>query len=669
MGHLSTVGDSLDVKTVVALSNDVTEKHPQFTNLIAHNVKTIAETHTLRENHVQAVVLYTAAVNLTPDNVGYRLAMSHALAASGEAGKARAAFESLLNTEAEAIAIFELEQLFAHHLTPEERVGAWKRLRRMHSENSHICWRHARAQWETGNYAEAASELESLAIQDAPIPHLSVWRHAASLAAGIIATVDIAELVNTPEQAALFRRLLLEAGSALSATGHGTRAEALARTAMLLAPKDIETQLALGQSLESQELYDEALNLYVGAYANTSDKKRLAATIASLCARTARQHVCFDIWRELTQAHPDDAVVWHHQGIAYEKKEAWTEAANAYRRALALGPENKDANFRLVRVLLALNQVYESIEVATHLVEEHADMAPATAALLLEAVAGLLAANRADEALRACYLAVTFAPLEPFAWIRLGDAHILREENTAAKDAWREAVMRAPDGPATAEVARRLHETTNDEQRIEFWRDISSEATEAVTPKIHYARALSRTGKPQKALAFIKPLIQRYPEHDELALNHGLLRCQCNDIEVGITIINGVTDLRPDLSAEAARELAAIAEYIADDKGRRHHAEQLLRAATALAPEDPRYKALLGHALHMQRKTHEAIEQFILVLMAAPESPRVATMLDEAYAQLNMAEECRNTWEMIVKKHPEAQVPQLHLRRITGRFE
>jgi lipopolysaccharide biosynthesis regulator YciM len=59
----------------------------------------------------------------------------------------------------------------------------------------------------------------------------------------------------------------------------------------------------------------------------------------------------------------------------------------------------------------------------------------------------------------------------------------------------------------------------------------------------------------------------------------------------------------------------------------------------------------------------EAVEQFVRVLMAAPESPRVATMMDEAYAQLNAPEECRHTWEMIVKEHPEAQLPLLHLHK------
>ena len=90
----------------------------------------------------------------------------------------------------------------------------------------------------------------------------------------------------------------------------------------------------------------------------------------------------------------------------------------------------------------------------------------------------------------------------------------------------------------------------------------------------------------------------------------------------------------------------------------------MLRTVALLVPDNLAYAVALGEALLAQGENEDAAVQFQKVLLVAPESPRSAQMLDEAYKRLNTPEAQRNAWQAITDAHPEAEMPKKHLQEI-----
>ena len=193
-----------------------------------------------------------------------------------------------------------------------------------------------------------------------------------------------------------------------------------------------------------------------------------------------------------------------------------------------------------------------------------------------------------------------------------------------------------------------------------LYRQLTTYKPEDVSYQICLAEVLVAQKKYGKARDVYAEVLRRKPDNAQAKLRHGMLTALLGDYEQGRAAMDAALEASPELSGEMAAGLACIA-VDASEAGNHTQSEALYREAIALAPEDFWHQVRLGEFLMKQNRLAEAEAFFIQVLMARPESPQTAALLDEIYAQVKDDEGRLKTWKKISEEHPAAEVPSHHL--------
>ena len=140
----------------------------------------------------------------------------------------------------------------------------------------------------------------------------------------------------------------------------------------------------------------------------------------------------------------------------------------------------------------------------------------------------------------------------------------------------------------------------------------------------------------------------------------GAARLWLNKEDEGIGLIEEAMTREPVRQEKAAAIFAARAATVME-AGNFALAETLYRKAIALAPDDHWHKVHLGEMLYKQGREEEALALYQTVLLASPESPYTAQLVDTLYRNRDDIEGCVQFWRNVHVQHNEAAVPALHL--------
>ncbi len=157
----------------------------------------------------------------------------------------------------------------------------------------------------------------------------------------------------------------------------------------------------------------------------------------------------------------------------------------------------------------------------------------------------------------------------------------------------------------------------------------SVDSTAEAAAKSSRANALVQAGRPEEAIPIYRELISIFKDEPSLTINlivalfkaghYGEVMDECS------AILKSKPELFPAWLFLGASELEA---------GAPGKAEETLRKALAVNPEDPNARVLLADALLQLKRTNEAARQFEALAKTMPDSPQILFGLGQSYEGL-----------------------------------
>lgn len=611
-----------------------------------------------KKQHHNARLLYEAAAQYAPKNVFSAIRAAELLAEEGNVAEAREQLTALLQKEpCESIAA-ALQQILLEHATDEERLEFWNARAAQETVSSCVSLYYGCELAHVGRYEQALDAF--MQAQKTGYDSTEMELRMRIVQRAIEKEVPgkaIHEFVmqEHPELTVLALHLLLQTAQTLNEQKQFVVAESLAREALNLSSEMEAIWLSLGKALASQGKLEATLEVYIRAFSSASTCKQLALRMDALFDQTGDLQLRHDTWRALVKQHPENEVVQLHWGMACESIGAYEKAREAYSKIVDAKEFSGIANIRLGGVLACLGEVDAGCRKIETAVAADESMKSIAAWVCQKAGQVLMDSGKADQAIRLYKCAAGYAPDDPFPWLKIGDALRNAGKTTDATDAYRHVIQTDVTSMAAIEASRQIDSLLDATEKTTFWGVLAAEMPEALLPSLRYGLALAAVNNTDAAVV-AERLLNEFPENAEVQLLQGIVWCGAEKIQEGIRQINQAIEKEPHLAAEGAVYLAALAK-----KANSRNAPVLLRQAIDLDAENLAYTVMLGEALLAGGENQAAMEEFRKVLMQAPESPRSATLLNEACKGLGKPGLCRSVWQEIIDTHPEAQIPRKFL--------
>lgn len=167
--------------------------------------------------------------------------------------------------------------------------------------------------------------------------------------------------------------------------------------------QDFDVNLLQGQNSNSKTGIVSAKSLYT-----RSDENEKLFEKAMSAAKDKKPDNAINLFKQIVANDPKDFVTWTELATLYFRNEKYSEAEQAYNKALELKPDFMVALLNLGRCYLAQNQAEKAIPVLTKAVE--ADPASANAQHLLGEA--YLQTKKGSKAVVYLYEAIRLAPIE-----------------------------------------------------------------------------------------------------------------------------------------------------------------------------------------------------------------------------------------------------------------
>jgi Putative Zn-dependent protease, contains TPR repeats len=136
----------------------------------------------------------------------------------------------------------------------------------------------------------------------------------------------------------------------------------IAQKGVQLAPNSAEGHFVLGVIYLSQRRYAEAEKSLLRSRQLNPKATNTQFNLAYVYLQMRQPRKAIPILKNLTEQEPKNPAAWAGLGMAYDLAEDLPPARDAYRRALALQPQNEDLTLRLAMVLGRMNQHRESLQ-------------------------------------------------------------------------------------------------------------------------------------------------------------------------------------------------------------------------------------------------------------------------------------------------------------------
>lgn len=123
---------------------------------------------------------------------------------------------------------------------------------------------------------------------------------------------------------------------------------------VILAPQNPDYNINLGKACINSGKFKEAVSAYTNAlkYDKNSEIASLGLGVAKLQESVAAGDAkllneALIIFKNITAKNPKNAVAWSNLGVCYQKNKKYTEAAEAYKKALVINPNFEEAKANL----------------------------------------------------------------------------------------------------------------------------------------------------------------------------------------------------------------------------------------------------------------------------------------------------------------------------------
>ncbi len=197
------------------------------------------------------------------------------------------------------------------------------------------------------------------------------------------------------------------------------------------------------------------------------------------------------------------------------------------------------------------------------------------------------------------------------------------------------------------------------EEGIKNIEDAMQATPNNVELKIKYAQALATTGKKQEALEFISSSFNEKPDSSRLLIAYGYYLSDANQTDKAINITKDWIK-RNSKVAEGYLVLGSL--YLSS--GQFSPAIEEFNKAKGIDSKNPLILLNLGKSYTGNNQPKEANNAFYEAVMLAPDSPDTNRMLYNYLNATQTVDEVVTSYEKLVKKLPEATVPQIALAEL-----
>jgi serine/threonine-protein kinase len=435
---------------------------------------------------------------------------------------------------------------------------------------------------------------------------------------------------------------LLTLVRALQVAGEHREAEEMLRAAVRARPQEVVLHHALGQLLEEQKRWRDAVESHSAARALRPD---LGIHLAEALREDGRTDEAAALLQVLLREQPENPHLFNRLGYQLAQQGRYAEAAAAFLEATRLQPNEPTAHSNLAAALYYQGKVKE----AEAPCREALRLRPRFATAYNNLGSALHGQRKFKEAAEAFRAVLQLQPDDPTAHNNLGNA--LRDQGKAveAAAAYREALRLQPNLP---EAHNNLGSLLRDGGRF---REAEEACREAIRlkpdfPLAHFSLGgvLRDQGKLKEAVAAYREAIRLRPDYAKAYNNLGIILRVQGDLEAAVAAHREAIRLNPGLP-EAHNNLGvALCQ-----KGKFAEGEAAYREAIRLEPDHLSAHKNLARALSDQRKFQEAEAVYRAVLRLKPDDAESHNNLGRALGEQNRAREAEAAYREALRLNPD----------------
>jgi len=424
--------------------------------------------------------------------------------ARGELGEARASFERALELAPTYLpALRSLALLDVQEREPEQARKRYEDVLAKEPANAQLLLSFAEFLRAVGAGPKELAAVIERAVTSSPT---SVAARLAQIAL-LMRTGETKQALFAAQQANIAIRddlRLLEAlGVVQQATGDPNQAIATFQKVVSLSPRSIEPRVRLASAYAAAKEYTSALLTLRKALALQPDATEIRREIALLQVQAGQAEDAVAEARAIQKQQPRDPIGFMIEGDVFSLQKKWSEAANAYRKALTLG-RTQATLVRLHSALLSAGNSKEADEVVRAWLKAN----PNDVAVLAYLAERDLRSREYESAAQHYRAILQHAPNDAATLNNLAWAAGQLDDSQAIGYA-EEANRRAPTSPAIMDTLGWLLVKKGDTARgIELLQNASNLAPGSQEIRLHLAKALARAGRKDAARKELETLLK-----------------------------------------------------------------------------------------------------------------------------------------------------------------
>lgn len=448
-----------------------------------------------------------------------------------------------------------------------------------------------------------------------------------------------------------------------------------------IAPENAEAQLNAALALMHNGRLQEAFELSRKLQSN--GKQTLFQNIAASAGQSTdtQREQLLESYRQLLIEHPENEELLIGTGLLLQQQGSPQEALDYAREALSLYPNSTAALILYATLMHELERSDEAIEYLGVALEAQPD----NLRLRLQ-YARLLAQQDLEGAQKQFEILVDQAPQDPDLLLSLAIVAMERQDADTARANF-EALLDAGEHVSRAHfyLGQLAEQEQNPDQALLHYLQvqpgqdflsatvkllnifIAQEDLESATEHMNRLRNQFPEQAPGLYLLQARTLIQHqylsraetlfnealdaHPDHSDLRYGRAMLYDQRSNFEATERDLKAILKYDPN----NATALNALGYILAERGERLDEAEQLIRQALELAPDEPAILDSMGWVLYRQGKPERALGYLERAFRLFPDQ-EVAAHLGEVLWVLGAGEKARQVWQQGLELDPESEL-------------
>ncbi len=647
---------------------------------------------------------YTNAIAEDPQNVMLREQYADILQSGGDLDNALAAHRAALETDPEVLGVYErVDDVLEKRGDAQGRAAYWKKLA-AHYEGiflPHVFL--ARAYQDAGEAANAVQACRKAValnpgeaalhaylgellllhgdLDEAEVAHntalaaapgygeflagRSVLRGEQQSAGRALAEYESARAA-FPELEDAFTEALGGAARQLQEKGLAGAALELYEVILERFPADANRLCAYAGLLAQEGRTGEAITACVNAIGMAPGMRGAYEELARVLDTAKDRQRTHDVWRRLTEAHPEQALPFFFLGRSLQAAGNFEEAIGAYRKAIACDSRQVSYHTALIEACGMAGDAGAAGDSAKTALDSLPGQPVVLARALANVADSLLAQEDPASAIRLYRVACDLDRESSRLRSALGSTLLAQGDHRAARALYREAIaMDVSAAGAYEKLDRLLAKFMDAEARATEWQAVVQCHPTAALAQLHFGRSLAATARFEEALQACRKGIALAPAsieaHVVLISAYGAL----GDPDAALAAADEAWKLsagQPVILANALAE-AALALLAQEDLT---GSIRLYRMACDLDRESPWLHSALGFVLGLKGDHHAARVLYRKAIAMDTSYAEAYERLDRLLIEHMGAEARTDEWQAAVQRYPEVALAQHYLGQATG---